>query len=341
MRVAVYYNNRDVRIAEAPLPRIGPGELLVRVHASGICGSDLMEWYRIEKAPLVLGHEIAGEVVKAGEGVERYRAGDRVVVSHHVPCQRCRYCRGGHPSVCDTLRSTHLEPGGFAEYVRVPRLNVELGTFPVPASLSFEEASFAEPLGCVLRAQRAAAVGREKSVLVIGSGISGLLHVQLARSLGAAAVFACDLNRKRLEAAAALGADATIEAGLDLPERLRQRNERRLADVVIVCAGSASAAEVATRCVERGGTLLFFAPTPAGTTVPLPLFDFWRDEIAVLTSYAASPEDIRQALDLLASGAIKARPMISHRLGLADTGLGFRLMQAGESLKVIVEPQRP
>lgn len=341
MRVAVYYNNRDLRLAEMPLPRIGPGELLVKVRASGICGSDLMEWYRIAKAPLVLGHEIAGEVAEVGEGLERYRLGDRVVVCHHVPCQRCRYCQRGHPSVCDTLRSTHLEPGGFAEYVRVPRLNVELGTFFLPASLSFEEGSFAEPLGCVLRAQRAAAVGREQSVLVIGSGISGLLHVQLARSRGAAPVVACDVNPRRLEAAVALGAHAAIEAGGDLAERLRQINQGRLADVVIVCAGSSSAASAATRCVERGGTLLFFAPTPAGTTVPLPLFEFWRDEIAVLTSYAASPEDMRQALTLLDRGEVKAGPMISHRLGLAETGLGFRLMASGESLKVVVDPHRP
>src|ERR1043166_273696 len=120
MRVAMYYNNRDVRLEEMRRPKIGAGELLVRVRASGICGSDLMEWYRVKKAPLVLGHEIAGEVVEVGAGVSDFRVGDRVFASHHVPCGKCRYCLAGHQSVCDMLRTTHLDPGGFAEFIRVP-----------------------------------------------------------------------------------------------------------------------------------------------------------------------------------------------------------------------------
>ena len=119
MRVAMYYNNRDVRLEELPL---------VRTRASGICGSDLMEWYRIKKAPLVLGHEITGEVVEVGEGTKDFEIGDRVFSSHHVPCGKCRYCLAGHESVCDLLRTTHFDPGGFAEYIRIPKINVELGT---------------------------------------------------------------------------------------------------------------------------------------------------------------------------------------------------------------------
>ncbi|MCH8282531.1 MAG: alcohol dehydrogenase catalytic domain-containing protein, partial [Chloroflexi bacterium] len=156
MRVAMYYNNLDVRVEEMPVPQIGPGELLVRVRASGICGSDVMEWYRVARAPMVLGHEVAGEVVQVGEGVERFNEGDAMVVTHHVPCNACHYCLSGHHTVCDTLRETSFDPGGFAEYLRVPAINVDRGVFKLPGGLSFEEASFAEPLACVLRGQQRA-----------------------------------------------------------------------------------------------------------------------------------------------------------------------------------------
>ncbi len=207
----MYYNNRDVRLEEIAVPRIGPGELLVRTRASGICGSDLMEWYRIKKAPLVLGHEITGEVVEAGDGVRTFQVGDRIFASHHVPCGKCRYCLAGHQSVCDMLRTTHFDPGGFAEYIRVPKINVELGTFRLPDEITFDEGSFIEPLACVVRAQRFAGLSAGQTVLVIGSGISGLLHIQLARARGAARIIATDINDFRLRAAIDFGADATIQ----------------------------------------------------------------------------------------------------------------------------------
>lgn len=341
MRVAMYYSNQDVRLEEMPRPKIGPGELLVRIRASGICGTDVMEWYRVRKAPLVLGHEIAGEIADVGEGVERYQVGDRVFVSHHVPCNRCRYCLGGHHSVCDTLRQTRFEPGGFAEYIRVPRINVELGTFLLPAEMSFEEGSFIEPLGCVVRGQRWARLQPGQSVLVIGSGISGLLHVQLARARGAALVVATDVSDYRLRVAELLGADLSLRASEDVPGRLKRINEGRLADLVVVCAGTTAAIQQAVQCVERGGTLLFFAPTAAGVEVPIPLFDFWRNEVTIATSYAASPDEIREAIELIRTRQVRVQEMITHRLGLAETGLGFQLVaRAGDSLKVIIEPHR-
>jgi L-iditol 2-dehydrogenase len=171
VRVAVYYNNRDVRLEEMPRPRIGPGELLVKVIASGICGSDVMEWYRIKKAPRVLGHEIAGDIVEVGEGVTRYEVGDRVFVSHHVPCNTCRYCLSGQHTVCETLHTTNYDPGGFAEFLRVPAINVDRGVWVLPDDVSFEEGVFIEPLGCVVRAQRVARVQPGQTVLVQGSGM--------------------------------------------------------------------------------------------------------------------------------------------------------------------------
>ncbi|HEX9831385.1 MAG TPA: alcohol dehydrogenase catalytic domain-containing protein, partial [Thermodesulfobacteriota bacterium] len=136
MRVAMYYNNRDVRLEEMPTPKIGPGELLIRVQASGVCGSDVMEWYRLPKAPLVLGHEISGEVVDVGEGVQRFSKGDRVIATHHVPCNTCYHCLRGNHSACETLRKTHFDPGGFSEYIRAPSINVDRGVFVLPNEVS-------------------------------------------------------------------------------------------------------------------------------------------------------------------------------------------------------------
>ena len=339
MRVAMYYNNRDVRLEEMPVPRIGPGELLIRTRASGICGSDLMEWYRIKKAPLVLGHEITGEVAEVGEGVANFRPGDRVFSSHHVPCGECRYCLSGHQSVCDLLRTTHFDPGGFAEYIRVPRINVELGTMRIPESMTFDEGSFIEPLACVVRAQRFARLTAGQTVLVIGSGISGLLHIQLARARGAARIIATDISDFRLNAARQFGADATIHGSEDVPEKLRKLNENRAADIVIVCTGAMAGIRQAVQSVDRGGTLLFFAPTAAGVDVPIPLFDFWRDEISIVTSYAGSGADLAESMELIGARGVRVADMVTHRLPLAEAGLGFQLAANGQdSIKVIIDP---
>lgn len=342
MRVAVWYNNRDVRIEEMPIPQIGSGELLVRVEASGICGSDVMEWYRLDRAPLVLGHEIGGQIAAAGKGVERFKEGDRVSAAHHVPCNTCYYCLNGHHTICDTLRQTNFDPGGFAEYIRLPAINVDRGVFLLPDEVSYEEATFIEPLACILRGQRLAHMQTGNSVLVIGSGIAGLLHVQLARTLGARRVIATDINNYRLEAAQRFGADATIHAAEDLPAHLRQVNQGHLADLVIVCTGATSATTQALKSVERGGTILLFAPTSPGVTIPISINElFWRTDVTLTTSYASSPADYQTALELIRAGAIPVRQMITHRLGLTETGLGFQLVaEAKNSIKVVIEPQR-
>src|SRR5919106_2747149 len=339
MRVAVYYNNRDVRLEQMAVPIIGPGELLVRVRASGICGSDLMEWYRIKKAPLVLGHEIAGEIVEIGDGIEDFSVGERVFASHHVPCGECRYCRAGHQSVCDLLRSSHFEPGGFSEFVRVPKINVQLGTFRLPEEITFDEGSFIEPLACVVRAQRFARLSPGQTVLVIGSGISGLLHIQLARARGAGRIIATDISDFRVKAASRFGADATIRGSEEVANKVRELNDGRLSDLVIVCTGAMPAIQQAVKSIDRGGTLLFFAPTAAGVDVPIPLFDFWRDEISVVTSYAGSGQDLVESIELIRTREVRVADMITHRLPLADTARGFLLAANGqESIKVIIDP---
>ncbi|MBU1871187.1 MAG: zinc-dependent dehydrogenase [Candidatus Omnitrophica bacterium] len=341
MRVAMYYNNRDLRLQEMPKPEIGPGELLVKVLASGICGTDVLEWYRIKKAPLVLGHEITGEIAEIGEGVEGYKVGDRVFVSHHVPCNTCRCCLSGHHTACETLHTTNYDPGGFAEYIRVPKLNTSCGVFLLPDNVSFDQGTFIEPLACVVRAQRLALFKPQESLLILGSGISGLLHLLLARAQGARRIIMTDINQERLRAARQLGAELAIDAREDLPLRLRQANEERLADLVVVATGALSAFAQALQCVERGGTVLFFASTDAGVNLPLPVDKFWRREIKLMTSYANSPSDAEAAIELISSGRIPVDRMITHRLSLEEAGLGFGLVAEGrESIKVIIHPDK-
>lgn len=342
MRVAMYYNNKDIRVEDVPTPEIGPGELLVRIEASGICGSDVMQWYRVKKAPLVLGHEIAGEVAEVGRGVDRYKKGDRVVASHHVPCNTCRFCLKGYHTVCDTLRSTHFDPGGFAEYVRLPAINVDRGVYLIPEEVSFEEASFAEPLACVLRAQRIAGIGPGDTVMVMGSGIAGLLHIQLACAMGAGRVLATDVSETRLAAAQRSGADIVIDAEADVLSELRGANDGWLADKVLVCTGARAANLQALELVERGGTVLFFAPTDPGVTIPVSINDlFFRNDITLTTSYAGSPADHVTALELIRTHRVRVGEMITHRLSLEETSKGFQLVAKGQdSIKVIIEPHR-
>jgi len=341
MKVAMYYNNNDVRIEEMPVPSIGENELLVKVKASGICGSDVMEWYRIKKAPKVLGHEITGDVVETGKNVKKYKVGDRVFVSHHVPCNTCRFCLHNHHTLCHTLHSTNFYPGGFAEYLRVPEINVDRGVFLLPDRMSYEEGVFVEPLACVIRGLRAAGMKPRHTVLVIGSGISGLLFVKLARAWGAGHVLSTDIDEYRLKMAKKFGADAVIHAKENVPEQVQKHNDGRLADLVVICAGAPAAIQQGLRSVEPGGTILLFAPAEPEVDIPLPLFDLWNKQVTMVSTYAGSPKDIQMAIDCIAQKKITVTDMITHTLPLEEAAKGFQLVaKAQDSIKVIIEPQK-
>jgi L-iditol 2-dehydrogenase len=341
MLAAVYYNNRDVRIQEMPKPEIGDDEILVKVMASGICGSDVTEWYRVPKAPKILGHEATGVIEEVGSKVVGCKVGDRVFVSHHVPCNKCRYCLRGNHTACETLHTTNYYPGGFAQHIRVPRINVESGVYKLPVGMSFEEGTFIEPLACVVRGQRLAGVQPDDVVLVIGSGVSGILHVQLAKRNGVKRVVVADINRYRLGLAEKFGADCVLDAKGDLPQKLKDVNGGRLADKVMVCTGATQAALTALDCVDKGGLILFFAVPEPSVKIPVPINQFWRNEITLKTSYGAAPNDLAESLAVLAEGKLNVKDMITHKLSLRQAAEGFRLMaEAGESLKVILEPNR-
>jgi len=343
MRVAMYYNNNDIRLEEAPRPQIGPGEVLVKILASGICGSDVMEWYRIKKAPIVLGHEVTGDIVEIGAGVEAFQVGDRVVFTHHVPCNDCYYCQRGEHTLCHTLHTTKFYPGGNAEYVRVPKINVDKGgVLKLPDSMSYEIGTFVEPLGCAVRGQRKVAMQPGDSVLVLGSGLSGLLNIRLVKTMGAGRIVATDINAYRLQAARDSGADATINAlEEDVVARALELNDGRGFDQVIVCTAAPVVFRQAMQAADKGATVLLYAINTPGQEIPFEPYALYIKGVTLNSTYAAAPRDLREALTLLQHGRVPVADLITHRLPLAETQLGFQLVvRAENSLKVIIDPTR-
>ena len=348
MRVARYYNNNDIRIDNIPKPIIGPGEFLVQVKKSGICGSDILEYYRIAKMKklgvdsLILGHEIAGDIVELSEPVKHLKVGDRVFVSHHVPCFECKECKQGHETACNLLHNTNFDPGGFAEYVRIPQINSEKkGVYVLDKNVSYEEAVFIEPLGCVCRAQRLANIKKNLTFLILGCGTSGLLHIQLAKLRGAKKVIATDINDYRLQKATEFGADHVFNAKEDLAEEIKKINNYRLADIVIVCTGALSAANQALECGAPGSKILYFAVPKPGISLAVPINKYWRNEITIMTSYGAAPQDLSEAYNWIFSKRINVLDLITHRYPLSMAGEAFKVViDADKSLKVILEPDR-
>jgi len=325
MRVAVYYRNNDVRLEERPVPKIGEGELLVKTRASGICGTDVMEWYRIKKAPRILGHEITGDIVESNS--PKYTIGQRVFVSHHVPCYHCKHCKNGNHTACETLHTGNFDPGGYAEFIRIPKINVEHGVYVLPENVSYEEGTMIEPLACVVRGQRVIGMKKDETVLILGSGVSGLMNVQIAKLKGARVIIT-DMDATRLAKAREYGADETYHPK-DLPQLK--------ADKVILCTGALPAVKQAFQSLDRKGILLLFAIPE--TDIQLPTVDVWRNELTVTSSYGAAPEDLEEAIDLIESGKVNMKDLITHKLPLEKAPEGFSLVaEAKRSLKVVLVP---
>jgi len=332
MKVSIWHNNKDIRLEEVPRPQPGPKEMLVKVHSCGICGSDIVEWYRLPRAPLVQGHEIGGEVVETGGSLKRYKHGDRVFIAPKVPCMKCRYCENGNFPVCSNVKERL--PGGFAQYILVPEALIENGTYLLSETISYDQSTFIEPLACVVRAQRLAQVRDNQTIMVMGSGMSGLLHVKLAKAKNCR-VIAVDINEKKLKVARQFGADMTI-APEDFTHQMAAGNMEK-ADVVMLCTSALPAIEQAWKMVHKGGAVIFFAVPDPGKEVVVPVNDLWTSEIRILTSYYCGPPDIVESMELLASGTIEVDDMITHRLPLKDTDKGFALVAEGdESIKVII-----
>tara|TARA_Y100000294_G_scaffold105683_1_gene98193 strand:- start:2829 stop:3809 length:981 start_codon:yes stop_codon:yes gene_type:complete len=324
MKVAVYYTNNDIRIEESPIPKISDGEILVKMKASGICGTDAMGWYRIKKAPRVLGHEIAGEIVESKS--KKYTVGQRVFVSHHVPCNNCKYCLEDNHTACETLHTGNYYPGGFSEFIKIPKINVDNGTYLLPENISYEEGAMIEPLACGVRALRLIDIKKRHTVLILGSGVSGLMNIKLAKLISAK-VIATDIDDYRLNKAKEFGADEVIDVS---KEKVNVKAER-----IIVCTGAYQAVKQAFECIDRKGIILFFAVPEKNIEVPS--VDLWRNELTITSSYGAASADLKESLDLIKNKKVNVKGMITHKLPLEKIQEGFKLVtDAKESLKVVL-----
>jgi L-iditol 2-dehydrogenase len=324
MKVARLYDYLDVRIEEEEPPVAGPHEALVRMRACGICSGDVVAWYIRKKAPLVFGHEPAGEIAAVGSEVRNFRVGQRVFVHHHAPCLNCPACARGEFVQCPVWKQTQIRPGGMAEYFLVPQVNLENDTLLLPDSVSYEDAALIEPAACVVKSLRRAGNLHGATVVVIGLGVMGQLHILLAREAGAARVLGADLVEDRCRHARGLGADEVINAAqVDLARAVHAATGERGADVVIAGPATVQALEIGLRCVARGGTVVQFMGTPPGAKLELDTFDYYFREVRLIPSYSCGPPDTREALRLIERGVISAKHVVTHRFTLEEAGKAY------------------
>ena len=346
MKGAVFYAPGDVRLEDVPEPSAGPGEVKLRIKNCSTCGTDVKIFkngHQNMDPPQVMGHEIAGEIVEIGNGVEGWEVGDRVQVIAAIPCGVCDECKRGRMTVCPNQTSMGYQyPGGFAEFMVVPKavLNVD-GLNRIPENLSFAEASVAEPFACVLNGQELARVGEGDDVIVVGSGPIGCLHVRLAKSRGANRVFLADLNRERLDQAADMvKPDATICSGEeDIIQAVKDLTDGRGVDVAITAAAAGVTQEQALQYAARQGRISFFGGLPKDK--PVIKCDsnlvHYR-ELTIVGANGSSPDHNKRALELISTGAVPVADLITHRLPLDGVLEALQIVAAGDAIKVTIEP---
>ena len=338
MKVAKLYSFDDVRIEEMPIPELGPHDALVKTKACGICSGDVMPWYVEKKAPLVPGHEPAGEIVEVGKEVTSFKSGDRVFTHHHAPCFACRHCEKGNYVQCQTWKTSKIIPGGISEYILVPQINLENDTLNIPDNLSYEDGTLIEPTACVVKAMKRADVGRGDRVFIIGLGVMGQLNVILAKRYGAERIIGADMVPFRLQKAEEFGADEVIDVSKDnLLDSLKELTCGEMADVVIVGPNNVDAMKQGMAAVAAGGRVLFFTPARPGDNLSIDPNDLYFRDINIITSYSCGPTDTADALEIIEEGIVKAEQLVTHRFPIEKTADAFRLTaEAKESLKSVI-----
>jgi L-iditol 2-dehydrogenase len=338
MKVARLYSFDDIKIEDIPIPEVSSDEALIKVKASGICSGDVMPWYIEKKAPLVLGHEPAGEIVKVGKNVNYFSPGDRVFVHHHAPCMECMYCKREDYVQCEEWHRSGIIPGGISEYILVPKGNLKLETLCLPEGVNFEDATLIEPTACVVKSLRRSGMKKGDTLLIIGLGVMGILHLLLASHFGAEKVIGADMVEFRLKKAKEFGAWATINVKeKSLKEAILSLTKGRGAEIVIVGPNSAQAMHMGLECVAPGGTVVFFTPAKPDEKLTIdPNYIYFKD-INIVTSYSCGPNDTKEALKFIKKGVIKADKLVTHRFNIDETKLAYRTVaQAKNSLKVLI-----
>jgi L-iditol 2-dehydrogenase len=336
MKVARLYDFGDIRVEDDARPEIGPSDILVRTRACGICSGDIMPWYIRRKAPLVLGHEPVGVVEEVGAEVQDFRLGERIFVHHHAPCFGCPACRRGEYVQCPTWRSTNIQPGGMAEFFRVSATN-QRDSLKLPDEIDDIDGVLIEPAACVVKSLRRSGLKPGESILIIGLGIMGMMHVRIARYLGAGMIIGADLAETRAKRALELGADfGLVVNGDDLPAKVGQVTDGAMADVVIVGPGSGGVISAGIAAAGKGATVIQFTATPPGEELAVSPHDLYFNETRLVPSYSCGPSDTREAFELVKRSVINAKQLVTHQFPLGRINDAFAQAQKPESLKVVV-----
>jgi len=342
MRAALLYGVKDLRVETIDKPDVGPGEILVNVKAATTCGTDIKIFQRgyvsgVIQYPTVFGHEWAGDVAKVGEGVSWPRKGMCVRGGNSAPCLRCKMCEKGNYNLCENMMWLW---GAYTEYIKVPAHMVTINMQEIPSHLSYEEAAIAEPLACVLHGIEKAQVKLGDTVAIIGAGPIGLLHLLTAKKIGAEKVIISDLVHERLQIAQQLGAEETINANQEeTVEKVKQFTGGYGADVVIEAIGLPATWEQALRMVRKGGTVLEFGGCPPGTDVKVRTELLHYGEVTLLGTFHTTPAHFKKALSLIASGAIRVRPLITRKMKLEEIKDAFEILITSKSdLKIAILP---
>lgn len=340
MQAAVYYNNSDIRIEERAIPKVGPGDMLVKTVACGLCGGEAMEWYHAPRAPKVMGHEPAGIVIEVGKDVTKFKEGDRVFVNHHVGRIQSHLSLRGHFTRDPFYNKTELHPGAMCEYFLAPAINLETDTHIIPDHVSFEAATVMEPWGCVVGGLKVCGIQPGDTVAVVGNGFMGMGFIHMAALFGAGKIIALDFSDWRLAKAKELGADITINPkNEDAVEKLFDLTNGYGADTVIVTVPNTKAWEQAYALVGTGGTLHFGAPPPGDQNWTINPEKLYFSEVTFTSKYSADHHDTYQVLRWLDSGRIEPGLAITHRFPLDGIGKAFKLLvTADKSLKSIIYP---
>jgi len=340
MLCSMYYKSTDIRLEEVDVPSIKAGELLVKTEACGLCGGETMEWYIMPRAPRVLGHEPTGVVVQVGSGVKKFKEGDRVFVHHHVSCMSCHFCNRGYYSMCESYSKSRLDPGGFTEYFRVPAENVQFDTQLLPDNVTFEEGTMLEPMGCTLSGIKACNIRYGDTVAIVGLGFMGMSYLEQAKISPAGKIFGLDFSNWRLEKAKSFGATYTINPkNEDAVARLKELNNGRLADVVIVTAPFLSAWDSGLNLCEKGATLHLGAPVAPDAIWAIKANPLYFKEIRIVPTYSSSQVESEEVLDLISSGRLKVDHLITHHFGLDHVQDAIQsMLKANDSLKVMIVP---
>lgn len=338
MKAAKLYDVHTIAIEDIPIPERGATAALMKTKACGICSGDVMPWYIESKAPLILGHEAVGEIVEIDQSHSSFRRGDRVFAHHHAPCLACRFCRRGHYVQCETWRSSRIIPGGISEYIVIPCVNLAHDTIKLSPDISDEDGTLIEPTACSVKGFRKAQLMQGDTVLVIGLGVMGMIHILLARAYGAGRIIGADKVAYRLNRARELGANDVIDVSRSaINEALKGLTEGDLADLVIVGPNSADAMGQGILCVRPGGKALFFTPAKPGERLTIDPNYVYFNDIDIITSYSCGPTDTRDAHDLVRKQVVSAKKLVTHRFPIEKTREAFSLTaRAQDSLKVVI-----